>query len=211
MKNKYWLTLVIIIVAFFGGWIFLMERPQTSPTLTPSPISTPTTTNFSQTPDPSPSTLPVPNDWLAYVGPVASSGWYSHWMSESYIIFTPDKELTLTSDDPLWTPNVLALGDQIQFNGSSDNYNGSPQSWASINIGTASGTMGLPPVNDWGTLDGYQTLRVPSILPVKNGLDYILFTSSTVYTFFAYPISSSTIQILQEMVTEFAKNLQVSD
>ena len=133
----------------------------------------------------------------------APSGWYAHRMEIGAIVFTKQSELSIPS-----ATEGFALGEQIDVGAYRLDH--PAVDWASANIGTASGTMGASPASDWGTLNGYQTLRAPIGMGEEPELIYAIFDPAhyTVYEFTLYPYPNATdTPIFDSMVKNFAKTL----
>lgn len=134
----------------------------------------------------------------------APVGWYAHSVGTSETVFTREANLSIPQ-----ATEGYALGEQIDVNAVP--LDRRPIDWAGLNIGNASGTMGAPPASDWGTLNGYQTIKAEIGTEADNELIYAIFdpTQYTVYEFTLYPYPNATdTPIFDELVSEFAKSLK---
>jgi hypothetical protein len=134
----------------------------------------------------------------------APAGWYAHPLGTSETVFTRETNLSISQ-----ATEGYALGEQIDANAVP--LDRRPTDWAGLNIGNASGTMGAPSANDWGSLNGYQTIKAEIGTEADNELIYAIFdpTQYTVYEFTLYPYPNATdTPILDELVKEFAKSLK---
>jgi len=130
----------------------------------------------------------------------APAGWYAHRQNYASIMFT--KTTNLPS---LPATEGYAYGEQIDVSAVP-----LTPGWAGLNIGTASGTIGEPPASDWGTLNGYRTIKAEISTEADNELIYAVFdpTRYTVYEFTLYPYPNATdAPVLNSMVHDFVKNL----
>jgi hypothetical protein len=133
----------------------------------------------------------------------APPGWYAHRVEIGAIVFTKQSQLSIPS-----ATEGFALGEQIDAGAYRLDH--PPVDWAWANIGTASGTMGASPAKDWGTLDGYQTIRAPIGMGEEPELIYAVFDPAhyTVYEFTLYPYPNATdTPVFDEIVQNFAKSL----
>ncbi|HEX4104490.1 MAG TPA: hypothetical protein VHZ04_03410 [Candidatus Paceibacterota bacterium] len=130
------------------------------------------------------------------------AGWYSHRVEYNEIILTKAEGLPIIASEA----EPWGYGEQIQA--SVVILSGSPQTWATLNIGNTSGTIGRPPSNEWGMLDGYQTIETE--ITMKNGdmFEYVIFQNGIAYVFVLYPYPNpSDMPIFQNMIANFAKSL----
>lgn len=133
----------------------------------------------------------------------APIGWYAHSAGASAIVFTRESDLSIPQ-----ATEGYALGEQIDANAVP--LDRRPVDWAGLNIGNASGTIGVSPANDWGSLNGYQTIKAEIGTEADNELIYAIFdpTQYTVYEFTLYPYpNASDTSIFDNIVNTFAKSL----
>ena len=133
----------------------------------------------------------------------APAEWYAHRTELASLIFTRQEKIVIPS-----STEIFALGAQIDAGAYRLDH--SPDAWAAMNIGTASGTIGAPPADDWGTLDGYRTIHAAITMGEAPVLIYAIFDPAhyTVYEFTLYPYPNATDEpILHMMVRKFAATL----
>jgi hypothetical protein len=129
-----------------------------------------------------------------------SAGWYAHRQNYASIIFTKTANLPLAT-----ATEGYAYGEQIDV--SAEQFT---PGWAGMNIGNTSGTMGEPPANEWGTLDGYRTIETVMATEADNQEIFAVFDPAryTVYEFTLYPYPNSADEaVFQSMIGNFAKGL----
>ncbi len=133
----------------------------------------------------------------------APSGWYAHRTEMGAIVFTKNQALSMPS-----ATEGFALGEQIDANAVILDH--SPDDWAGLNIGNASGTIGAPPQSDWGSLGTYQTIKAEIGTEADNALIYAIFVPKqyTVYEFMLYPYPNTTdTPAFNALVETFARSL----
>jgi hypothetical protein len=128
------------------------------------------------------------------------AGWYAHSQGINAVFFTKQADLP-----DVGATEGYAYGEQIDVSAVA-----LTPGWANANIGNASGTIGAPPANDWGMLDGYQTIKAEIGTEADNELIYAIFDPAhyTVYEFILYPYPNATdTPIFNSMIHDFIKNL----
>jgi hypothetical protein len=130
----------------------------------------------------------------------APAGWYAHRQNYASIIFTKTVDLPSST-----ATEGYAYGEQIDVSAEQ-----LTPGWAGMNIGTASGTIGEPPANEWGTLDGYRTIKTVMATEADDQEAFAIFdpTRYTVYEFTLYPYPNPADEpVFEDMINDFAKGL----